>query len=409
MSSSERNGNWLIVLIFGSFVIAVSMGIRQVFGLFLRPVAIDLGLSFSAFGMAMGLQNIIWGLSQPLAGLWSDNFGVRPVVIASGVIYFAGLAVVATASDTASLVLGLGILVGLGQSGTAFAVILALIGRSAPPARLGVALSLGSMASSLGICVLTPLTVALLGELDWRAVMWFFAGLVGLIPILALCVGSAVFSFTGQVDAHHVSSRTAVRSAGTDRDFWLLNISFGVCGFLLSFISTYLPSMIVEAGLGYATGAGALAAIGVANVAGTYLAGQFSDKLLRTQILSVIYVARAVAIVAFLVTPLSSASVLVFAAAMGLMWTVTVPLTTALVATLWGQRNLSFLFGIVYVGHQVGAFAGALGGGIIRDITGSFDLVWIFAAVASVASAVVHLVISETPRPIALAELSAPT
>jgi predicted MFS family arabinose efflux permease len=381
------------------------MGIRQVFGLFLRPVAVDLGLSFSVFGMAMGLQNITWGLSQPLAGLWSDNFGVRPVVIVSGLVYLVGLAVVAMAQGAASVVLGLGILVGLGQSGTGFAVILALIGRSAPPARFGLALSLGSMASSLGICVLTPLTAALLGEFDWRTVMWLFAGMAGLIPILALWAGSAAFSCTYPVDTHHVSSRAAVRSAGADREFWLLNISFGVCGFLLSFITTYLPSMIVEAGLGYATGAGALAAIGVANVAGTYLAGQFSDKLLRTRILTLIYFARAVAIAAFLVIPVSSASVLVFAATMGLMWTATVPLTTALVGTLWGQRNLSFLFGIVYVGHQVGAFGGALGGGIIRDFTGSFDLVWIGAAVASMASAMIHLVISESPRPVALAEL----
>jgi predicted MFS family arabinose efflux permease len=204
-----------------------------------------------------------------------------------------------------------------------------------------------------------------------------------------------------------VYARVAATAAGRDRGFWLLNLGFAVCGFQLSFIATFLPIILVDHGLDVAAGAEVLAAIGIFNVLGTYLAGFAGGHWLKTRVLAFLYLARAVTIAVFLLTPLSIASAVIFGAAMGLLWTGTVPLTNGLVADLWGPRCLGFLFGTVYVGHQIGAFVGAWAAGFVFDRTGSFDLMWGAAIAAGIAAAICHLGVDESPRPLALAEQSA--
>jgi predicted MFS family arabinose efflux permease len=396
--------SWPVVVISGALVIALSMGVRQVSGLFLRPVAIDLGLSREAFGIAVALQNLVWGLTQPLAGLLADRYGARPVVLVGGLMYVAGLAVAALAPDAIVFALGLGVLGGLGQSGTAYAVVLAVIGRAAPATRRSLALGLGSTAGSIGMFVLVPATSALLDFFDWRGAMLVLSALVAGTALLAWPLKETGLAGAADGERAGVDAKMAAEAAAGDRDYWLLNLGFAVCGFQLAFIATYLPVILIDKGFDIATGAMVLAAIGACNILGTYLAGLAGGRWRKTRVLAALYVARAVVIAVFVLAPLSRVSVLAFGAAIGLLWTGTVPLTSGLVADLWGRRNLGFLFGIVYVGHQVGAFAGAWAAGLIFDRTGSFDLVWGAAIAAGLAAALCHLALDEVPRPLALAE-----
>jgi predicted MFS family arabinose efflux permease len=396
--------SWLTILLCGSLVIALSMGVRQVSGLFLRPVAIDLGLSREAFGMAVALQNLVWGLTQPIAGLLADRYGARPVVLACGAVYVAGLAVAALASNAVMFAFGLGVLGGLGQSGTAFAVVLAVIGRAAPAERRSAALGLGSTAGSIGMFVLVPATSALLDVLDWRNAMLVLSALLAATALAAWPLREPAPA--GEA-APGAPAGVAALVAGGDRDYWLLNLGFAVCGFQLAFVATYLPIILVDRGLDIAVGAAVLAAIGACNILGTYLAGVAGGRWRKTRVLAVLYLARSAVIGAFLLVPLSAASAMAFGAAIGLLWTGTVPLTNGLVADLWGSRNIGFLFGIVYVGHQIGAFVGAWAAGLVFDRTGSFDLVWGAAIIAGIAAAGCHLLLDPSPRPLALAEQTA--
>jgi predicted MFS family arabinose efflux permease len=393
---------WVTVLICGSLVIAVSMGLRQVSGLFLRPVAMDLGLSREGFGIAVALQNLVWGLTQPFAGLLADRYGARPIVIVGALLYLAGMLVAAAAPDGIVFALGLGVLGGLGQSGTAFAVVLAVIGRAAPPEKRSAALGLSSTAGSLGMFILVPATSALLDVMSWRMATVVLAALLATIVLLALPLREEGTRKTS--DSPGLSAKAAATAAASDRDFWLLNIGFAVCGFQLAFIATYLPTILVDKGFSLSTGAAVLAAIGAFNIGGTYLAGLAGGRWMKTRVLASLYVARSAAMIAFLLIPLSSTSAIVFGAVMGLLWTGTVPLTNGLVADLWGSRHIGFLFGLVYVGHQIGAFAGAWAAGFAFDRTGSFDTIWFVAIAAGLATAILHLTLREEPRALALAE-----
>jgi predicted MFS family arabinose efflux permease len=236
--------------------------------------------------------------------------------------------------------------------------------------------------------------------------MLVLASLVGATSILAFYLREPEISDVSAKELAETSSRAAFVAASSDRDYWLLNTGFAVCGFQLAFIATYLPTILVDGGLNMAAGATVLAAIGLFNIGGTYLAGLAGGRWLKTRVLVVIYLARAAAMIVFVLTPLSTISAIIFGAVIGVLWTATVPLTSALVADLWGRRNLAFLFGIVYVGHQVGAFAGAWTGGFVFDRTGSFDLVWTAIILASVGAAIIHLILLEKPRAIALAEMA---
>ena len=398
----ETQRSWVFIVACAAIVMTLSMGARQVSGLFLGPVAIELGLSRDAFGMAVALQNLVWGLSQPVAGLVADRRGARPVVVAGGILYAAGMTLAACAQDGFVFTIGLGVLCGLGQSGTAFAVILAVIGRAAPDENRSMAMGIGSAAGSIGMFALVPVTSALVELVEWRSAMMILAGLLAAMIPLGLALGREHPGSGGSLA--RASGGAAIRAAGRERDYWLLNLGFAVCGFQLAFLATYLPTIIVDRGLGLATGAAVLAAIGAFNILGTYLAGLAGGRWLKKEVLAALYLARAAAIAVFLLVPLSTASAIVFGATIGMLWTGSVPLTSGLVADLWGRRNLGFLFAIVYIGHQVGAFAGAWMAGLAYERTGSFDVAWIAAIAGGIVAAIFHLIVQETPRPMALAE-----
>ncbi len=394
--------SWILIVACAALVMTLSMGVRQVSGLFLGPVGADLGLSRDAFGMAVALQNLVWGLTQPVAGFLADRHGARPVVIVGGILYAVGMAVAALAPSGLVFTLGLGVLCGLGQSGTAFAVVLAVIGRVAPNESRSMALGVGSAAGSVGMFVLVPLSGALVELIAWRSAMLILAALLAATIPLGLALGrerEAAVASPGTA-----SGSMAIQAAGGDRDYWLINLGFAVCGFQLAFIATYLPTIIVDRGLPLTTGAAVLATIGAFNIVGTYLAGVAGGRWRKKEVLAALYLARAVAIAGFLLIPLSTLSAIAFGAVIGLLWTGSVPLTSGLVADLWGRRNLGFLFAVVYVGHQVGAFAGAWSAGLAYERTGSFDLAWLAAIAGGIMAAIFHLALTERPRRLALEE-----
>jgi predicted MFS family arabinose efflux permease len=389
---------FIILLVCGSIVITLSMGVRQVFGLFLRPVTFDLNVTRATFGLVVGLQNLLWGLTQPIAGLLADRFGAARVVLVGGLVYMAGLALAAISGGAASWGLGAGLLVGLAQSGTAYAVVLGAIGRAAPPRHRSLALGIAATAGSIGMFSLVPMTQGLISILDWRSALLALAGLAVLLPIMSLGLRESEPGEAPQ--AAPLPVREVLRLAMRHPGFWLLNAGFAACGFQLAFLATHLPSALNDSGLGPSIGAAALALIGLTNIVGTYLCGLLGVWYHKQHVLALVYLARTGLFALFLLMPVSPVSVLLFAAAIGLIWTGTVPLTSGLVGDIFSPRHLGLLFGVVYVGHQLGAFAGAWAGGFAFDRTGSYMLVWVGAILMGLLAALLHWPISD--RPVAL-------
>jgi predicted MFS family arabinose efflux permease len=386
---------FVVVLVCGSIVIALSMGMRQGFGLFLLPVTTDLGMSREVFGFIIGIQNLLWGLTQPIAGLLADKFGAGRVVVAGGVLYVAGLGLAALSTGAGTFGLTVGVLIGLAQSGTAYAVVLGGVGRAAPPEWRSFALGIAATAGSVGMFALVPASQGLISMLEWRPALVVLAALAVLMPLLAvgLMEPPAMTTPARQSLPVREGLLTAVRHPG----FWMLNAGFAACGFQLAFLATHLPSVLFDAGLGASAGAAALALIGLSNIIGTFLCGMLGGWYRKQKVLAVLYLARTAVFVLFLAMPSSHASAFIFALAIGLIWTGTVPLTSGLVGDIFGPRHLGLLFGIVYVGHQLGAFAGAWAGGFAFDRTGSYELVWVGAIAMGLVAALLHWPIRDEP------------
>lgn len=393
---------FVTALICGSMVITLSMGFRQVFGLFLLPVTSDLGISRETFGLIIGLQNLVWGLAQPMAGLLADKFGVGRTVAVGGLLYLTGLGLSALSEGPDTFGLTVGVLVGLAQSGTAFAVVLGGIGRAAPPERRSLALGVAVTAGSIGMFTLVPFTQGLISVVEWRSALMVLAGGAVLVPILALGLREPRLPMEAASDSLPVREvlLVAVRHPG----FWMLNAGFAACGFQLAFLATHLPSVLSDAGLGTSAGAAALALIGFSNIIGTYMCGLLGGWYRKKKVLAVLYLARTVLFVLFLSMPPSQTSAMLFAIAIGLIWTGTVPLTSGLVSDVFGPRYLGLLFGVVYLGHQLGAFAGAWAGGFAFDRTGSYVLVWFGAIAMGLFAALLHWPIRDRPVALAMAQ-----
>jgi predicted MFS family arabinose efflux permease len=384
----------VIALVFGSIVITLSMGIRQVFGLLLLPVTTELAMSRETFGIIIGLQNLLWGVTQPFAGYLADRFGAGRIIAAGGVLYAAGLALGGLSVDRNSFGMTAGVLVGLAQSGTAYAVVLGAIARATPPSRRSLALGVASTAGSIGMFTLVPLTEGLASTIDWRWALVVLASLAASMPLLAIGLkepASAMHS------AEAIQPQRVMQTAARQPDFWMVNVGFAACGFQLAFLATHLPSVLVGSGLTASTGAAALATIGLSNIIGTYLCGLLGMRFRKNRVLAWLYIARTALFVLYLSLPASQASALFFAAAIGLIWTGTVPLTSGLVGDIFGARHMGLLFGTVYLGHQIGAFIGAWAGGLSFDRTGSYTAVWIAAILMGVLAALLHWPIRDEP------------
>ncbi|MGB4075045.1 MFS transporter [Pseudomonas sp.] len=391
MTSLWRTSGWL--LLGASLVLALSLGIRHGFGLFLPPMSAEFGWGREVFAFAIALQNLIWGLTQPFTGALADRFGAKRTVIVGGILYAIGLGCMGLADSPMSLSLSAGLLIGIGLSGTSFSVILGAVGRAVPMEKRSMAMGIAAAAGSFGQFVMLPGTLGLLSWLGWSVALMALGLLVALIIPLAAMLKDTPLRLTGQEQ----TLGEALREACSHSGFWLLALGFFVCGFQVVFIGVHLPAYLVDQHLPALVGTTVLALVGLFNIFGTYIAGWLGGRMSKPRLLSALYLARAVVIVAFLMTPLTVWSAYAFGVAMGLLWLSTVPLTNGTVATLFGVRNLSMLGGIVFLFHQLGAFLGGWMGGYLYDHTGSYDLVWQIAVLLSLLAAALNWPVRELP------------
>ena len=381
------------ILLGAALVLALSLGIRHGFGLFLAPMSQEFGWGREVFALAIALQNLVWGLAQPFTGAIADRFGAARVVLVGGVLYAVGLALMGLADSPGSLSLSAGLLIGIALSGTSFSVLLGVVGRAVAPERRSMAMGIASAAGSFGQFAMLPATLGLIGWLGWSAALLALGLLVALIVPLA----GLIRDYPAARQTHEQTLKEALREATAHSGFWLLALGFFVCGFQVVFIGVHLPAYLVDQHLPAQVGTSVLALVGLFNVFGTYAAGWLGGRMSKPRLLTALYLARAVVIVAFVYSPLTVWSAYAFGIAMGLLWLSTVPLTNGTVATLFGVRNLSMLGGIVFLFHQLGAFLGGWLGGYLYDRTGSYELVWQIAIGLSLLAALLNWPVREQP------------
>ncbi len=389
---SSRSQSAFYIMLGGSVVLTIALGIRHGFGLFLTPMSDQFGWGRETFALAIALQNLIWGLTQPLTGALADRIGAKKVVLAGGLFYAIGLVTMAMASTGVTLALSAGVLIGLALSGTSFTIILGAIGRAVPAEKRSMAMGIASAAGSFGQFIMLPGTLLLITQLGWAAALT-------VLGILALLIAPLAFMLkTPRSDGPagpEQSVEQALRQAMAHKGFWLLSLGFFVCGFQVVFIGIHLPSYLVDMQLAPVVGTTVLALIGLFNIFGTYTAGWLGGRMSKPLLLSALYGLRALVISGFLLLPLTNWSAYLFGMCMGLLWLSTVPLTNGTVASIFGVRYLSMLGGIVFLFHQLGAFLGGWFGGYVYDKTGNYDLVWYISIGLSVLAAVLNLPVKE--------------
>ncbi len=392
------------VLLCGAAVVTLSMGIRHGFGLFLQPMTMDRGWSRETFALAMAVQNLAWGLAGPAAGMWADRFGAFRVLLAGAMLYAGGLVLMAWSTSAAGLAGSAGVLLGMAQSGTTYAVIYGVIGRNVDPARRSWAMGITAAAGSFGQFLMVPVENGLIGSMGWQGALCVLAAMALLIMPLAFGLREPAFGAAAPGRPRQ-GVRAALREAFAYPSFRWLTAGYFVCGFQVVFIGVHMPSYLKDQGLSPDVATTALALIGLFNVFGTYAAGALGQRLAKRHILAAIYALRGVAIVGFVLAPLTPWSVYLFSAAMGLLWLSTVPPTNAIVAQVFGVQYLSMLGGFVFLSHQVGSFMGVWLGGRLFDMTGSYTVVWWLAVALSVMATLANLPVRETaiPRPAAQA------
>ena len=388
---------FILLMIVGGTIVAVSMGIRQSFGVFLQPVVTDLELTRTAFGLTIAIQNLMWGMAQPFAGMLADKFGSFRVLILSSLLYIAGLILTATTSSATGLHLSLGMLVGLAMSGTTFTVVLSAVGRLVAPEKRSLAFGIVSAGGSIGMFTFVPLGQLFIGLYGWSVAFIILAACVTIVPLLSLVFQRQSRDELAGQDMAKETLSEVLRSARGHSGYWLLNGGFLVCGFHVSFIATHLPAFLNDSAISPMRAAFALGLIGVFNIFGTYLAGLYGGRYRKKYLLSGLYLGRALVIAVFIALPLNDLTVMMFAAAMGLLWLGTIPLTSGLVVELFGVRYGGTLFGIVFFSHQVGSFLGAWLGGYFFEATGSYTLMWQLAILLGVVAALLHWPIRDEP------------
>lgn len=384
----------LLTVICGGIIMGLSVGVRQAFGLFLTPISLDLGVGRELFALSIGLSNLVWGLAAPFAGAIADRFGAGRVAAAGGLAYAAGLAVMTVSGDGSQLLLG-GILTGLGLSGAGFTVVLGAVARAAPPERQSMALGLASMGGSIGQFAAIPMAQVLIDASGWEIALMILA--VGMLAVVPLALGLARGGAAVEQDAVPQPIGAVLSVAWQHNGYRLLTIGFFVCGFHLAFVAVHLPAYVNDLGFPAWVAANALILVGLFNIFGTYLCGYLGQRFARKDVLSVLYLVRAAIFLVFLIAPVSELSILLFGAAMGLLWLGTVPLTSGVVATIFGPTHLSMLFGIVFLGHQLGGFLGAWMAGWVYDAFQSYDLMWWLSVALGVLAALLHWPIDERP------------
>jgi MFS family permease len=390
------SNNWrtpLVVLICGGIILTLSLGTRHSFGLYLQPMTIDLGWSRETFAIALAIQNLVYGIATPLAGMVADRFGAARALVGGTLLYALGMVLMAHPASGWDFSLSAGLLVGAGLSCSGFAVVFGVVGRAFPPHKRTVALGIAGAAGSFGQFLMLPYGQALITHLGWQnALMISAATLLLILPVSAALVERRE---AATPETHRQSIPEALREAFGHGGYLLLCSGYFVCGFQLMFVSVHFPAYLIDQRMTPQTGMMALALIGLFNVFGTYLWGWLGQHYTKKYVLSALYFTRAVAVAAFIALPLSPASVYVFSSAIGFLWLGTVPVTSGLIAQIFGVKYLATLSGIAFLFHQVGSFLGVWIAGYLFDATGSYQVMWLLTIALGVLAALVNLPIDD--------------
>jgi len=375
MTFARRRPAMIVLLVLSGLIISICMGLRQSLGLFMRPMALEFGISAATFGFAIALQNIVWGLSQPFVGALADRFGARPVLIATALVYASGLLLMGVAGSVPGGLQIAGFLAGVGTAGTGFGVLIGTVSRATPPESRSRTVGLVAAAGSLGTMVIAPIGQGLIDGFGWQTAMVAFAALAVSMAVLALAIREQPIAAADSRRADQ-SLGGAVREALAHRGYVFMTLAFFACGFQLVFLTTHLPAYLQLCGVAPGVGASALALIGLFNTIGTYVFGLLGARYSQKHLLALIYLLRTLFIGAFLLAPVEPVTALVFAAAMGFLWLGVVPLVTGIIGRVFGLTHFNTLYGIVFLSHQVGSFFGAWMGGVVFDRIGNYDYAW---------------------------------
>ena len=391
----------LYVIIAGCVISFVSFGFSASFSVFLRPMSADLGWGREVFSLSLAIQALMWGVTQPLAGAYADKHGSTQVLAFGAVFAALGFALRGLLFDETLFILT-GFIVGIGTGACSFPVVIVALGKVVEAKQRSFILGLGTAAASAGMFAGAPIATTLIGTIGWGVAIFFVAA--SFLIILPLLIFVSRTSEKPSLSREKLNTIQAIKTAFSDRSYTLLFFGFFVCGFHVQFIQTHLPAYIIDEGLAPIIGAWSLALIGLFNIGGSFFAGWSGQIYSKPKLLASIYASRAAVIALFIFTPLSGTSVLVFSAAMGILWLSTVPLTTGLIAQTQGLKFLSTLAGLVFFSHQVGGFLGAWLGGRLFDLTGNYEAMWIAAILFGLAATIIHLPIKEQPGKLAQAE-----
>ncbi len=387
----------VFVLLCGTLIVFTSLGIRNCFGIFLRPISVDMGWGREALSLALATQALLVGAAAPFAGMLADRWGAPRVIMIGGLLFSSGVFLMAQSTTPEGMLASGGVLAGIGLGACGFPLVLAVVVQIAPDAKRSLWLGIASAGGIGGQLFLIPLSQFLVSSYDWFVGLTTLAVIAGVIVPLAYSTSHTVSETTGKDTT--MSLAAALGEAAGHRGFLLLTLGFLVCGFQVQFLSAHLPAYLVDMGLGAYFAASMLVVIAFANMIGGvgfgYLGGRFSKK----KLLSAIYMGRAVVIYVFISLPVTHASVLAFAAAIGFLWLCTIPLTVGLVGQIFGVRYVAVLYGITFFSHQVGSFTGVWLGGRLFDSTGSYDMVWWLLIGLGVVASILHMPIDDRPVP----------
>jgi MFS family permease len=394
--SSATFKNWrtpAVILICGGMALTIALGTRHTFGLFLQPMTVDLGWGRQTFSFAIAVQNLVYGIAQPFTGMIADKYGAGRVMAAGALIYAVGLVMMAFSTSGIEFGVSAGIVVGIALSCSGFSIVYGVIGRAFPVEKRSVALGLAGAAGSFGQFVMLPYGQTLISNIGWHHAMLTLA--ITILFILPLSTALAEKRVAPPAGQFKQSIPEALREALGHRGYWLLCLAYTVCGFQLMFISIHFPAYMVDQHMTPETGMIALAMIGLFNIFGSYFWGWLGGRYTKKYLLSILYFTRAVGIAVFIALPITPLSVYMFGAVIGFLWLGTVPLTSGLIAQIFGVRYLSTLSGIAFLFHQVGSFLGVGIGGYMFDATGSYQLMWILTIAMGVLAAILNFPIDD--------------
>ena len=395
MIPSSLRQRWLVIMLAGATLVSATLGIRQVFGLFLQPISMELGAGFQLFSLAIAIQNLVWGLSSPVFGAAADRYGPWRVAAMGALLYGSGLFLMASFVTDAGIFIGQ-ILIGLGLGSAGISIAIGAVARAAPPEKRSLAMGLVTSFGSFGQFALVPVTQILMVQGGWQFALLMLSVIMASMVAVAMGLRTPAGS-ARPIEGPILTIGATLQQAVSSRDYILLTVGFFVCGLQLVFITTHLPTYLHDAGLSPDISSWALALIGLFNIIGAFVCGWLGGVVSKKKSLATVYLLRGIAIATFILIPPTPVTALLFGAFMGLLWLGTIPLTSGLIVVFFGPRYLSMLYGLVFLSHQIGSFVGAWLGGIWYDWFGNYEAMWWLNAAAGLFAFAVNWAIRE-PR-----------